>query len=125
MTRTMGVAVCLAGLIAAPSLAHAWGAVAVGKNLSGWGMTWNYTTKKAAGKAAIDYCKQYGQNCRVVGTFKSEWGSIATGYASGKKKVYGFGKGKSEKSAAEAAMKLCKKAGGKVCVVQYVAKDGN
>ena len=123
MTRMMGVAVCLAGLLAAPSLAHAWGALAVGKDVSGWGMTWNYSTKKAAGNKAIEYCKEYGKDCKVVGTFKSEWGSIATGSASKGKKVFGFGKGKSEKSAADAALKQCRKAGGKNCAVQYVAKD--
>lgn len=95
--------------------AAAIGALAASPDGSGWGSSWGYTSRSAAGQSAISACRG---TCRVVLTFSGGCGAYAIG---GSAKA--TGKGGTKGAAENAAMKACRAKGGNSCRVLVSACD--
>lgn len=98
---------------AAPALAA--GAIAVDDEAGmkagdvGYGTATGYSTREAAGAAALQNCKDEGNtSCKVVVRFDT------CGAYAGSADYYGIGWGKSEKAAQSAALEQC---GNKSCKI--------
>jgi hypothetical protein len=88
-----------------PGSAFAFGAIAVddavGETEPAYGFATGEDTKEAAQKMALKYCKEHGDNCKVVG-----WFATCGAYASSKK-YYGYGYGATKAKATADALKMC------------------
>ena len=100
------LAVCLTLSCAAPVFAA--GAIAVDDEAGlkagdvGYGTATGYSTREAAGKAALKNCRDEGNNsCKVVVRFDK------CGAYAGSADYYGTGWGNTEKAARSAAMDSC------------------
>ncbi len=85
--------------------AFAIGAIAVddsvGETDPAYGFSTGYDTEAEAKKAAMKFCNENGDNCKVVGWFKT-----CGAYASSKK-YYGYGYGSTKSKATAAALDMC------------------
>ena len=85
--------------------AFAIGAIAVddsvGEKDPAWGIATGEDSEGAAKAAAMKLCKENGENCKVVGWFKT-----CGAYASSRK-YYGYGFGATKAIATTAAMEMC------------------
>jgi len=87
------------------SSAFAVGAIAVddsvGEKDPAWGVSTGEDSEAAAKKAALKLCKENGDNCKVVGWFKT-----CGAYASSKK-YYGYGFAATKAAATSKALEMC------------------
>jgi len=85
--------------------AFAFGAIAVDDSVGdtdpAWGISTGEDSEAAAKRAAMKYCKEHGENCKVVGWFKT-----CGAYASSKK-YYGYGFGATKAIATTKALEMC------------------
>lgn len=92
------------GLLVSGS-ALAVGAIAVDDNVGdsdpGWGVSTGEDSEGAAKKAALKSCKDAGNNCKVVGWFKT-----CGAYASSKS-YSGYGYGATKAAATAKALEVC------------------
>lgn len=92
------------GLLA-PVSAFAIGAIAVddqaGDSDPAYGFATGEDSKEAARKQALKYCKEHGDNCKVV-----VWFETCGAYASSKK-YYGYGYGATKAVATKKALEMC------------------
>ena len=98
--------------------AFAIGAIAVDDSVGdtdpAYGFSTGHDSEASAKKAAMKFCKEHGDNCKVVVWFKT-----CGAYASSKK-YYGYGFGKSKGIATRAALEMC---GQKSCRVVVAECD--
>ena len=89
----------------APGSVFAYGAIAVddsvGETDPAYGFATGEDTKEAAQRKAMKYCKENGENCKVVVWFET-CGAYATS-----KKYYGYGYGSTKAKATADALKMC------------------
>ena len=85
--------------------AFAFGAIAVddsvGEKDPAYGISVGEDSEAAAKKAALKFCKENGEDCKVVGWFKT-----CGAYASSKK-YYGYGFGATKAAATTKALEMC------------------
>ena len=96
--------------------AFAIGAIAVddsvGETDPAYGFSTGYDTEAEAKRAAMKFCKENGDNCKVVVWFKT-----CGAYASSKK-YYGYGYGATKGKATAAALDMCGQKSCKVVVAE-------
>ena len=109
-------ALLLAATIALPMHVYAVGAIAVddqmGEKDPAWGVSTGEESEAAAKKAALKYCKENGDNCKVVAWFKT-----CGAYASSAK-YYGYGWGDTKAIATKKALEMCGQNSCKVVVAE-------
>ncbi len=91
------------------------GALAVSPGGTGWGSSWGYDSRSAAGGSAISACRG---TCQVVLYFSGNCGAYAKGGS-----VSATGTGSSESAAKNAATRACQSKGGSNCRVVVSACD--
>jgi Domain of unknown function (DUF4189) len=88
-----------------PVSAFAIGAVAVDTSVQttepAYGYSIGHRTQAAAEQAALEYCQEHADNCKVIFWFKT-CGAYATS-----KKYYGYGYGNTKAEATANALKMC------------------
>lgn len=88
-----------------PASAFAFGAIAVDDQMGDTDPAYGFATgeddKASAQKKALKYCKEHGDNCKVV-----VWFETCGAYASSKK-YYGYGFGATKAVATKKALEMC------------------
>lgn len=88
-----------------PATAFAFGAIAVDDQMGDTDPAYGFATgeddKASAQKKALKYCKENGDNCKVV-----VWFETCGAYASSKK-YYGYGYGATKAVATKKALEMC------------------
>ncbi len=96
---------CLIINLIVPASAFAIGAIAVDDQMGDKDPAYDISTgeesEAAAKKAALKFCKEYGDNCKVVAWFKT-----CGAYASSAK-YYGYGWGDTKAIATKKALEMC------------------
>lgn len=96
--------VLLFAFLVVPMQAFAFGAIAVDDRVGiepAYGFSTGEPSRQAAERKALQYCKPYGSNCRVV-----VWFETCGAYAASKK-VYGYGYGATKTKATAQALEMC------------------
>lgn len=92
-------------MLVSASSAFAFGAIAVddqvGETDPAYGFATGEDSKEAAQKRALKFCKENGDNCKVV-----VWFETCGAYASSKK-YYGYGYGATKAVATKKALEMC------------------
>jgi hypothetical protein len=123
-------AILMAGVVAAPHLAFAEGAVAIGrtKDAVGYGAVVKANSAAVASRAALDQCQQSRpdiKTCRVTATFRHQ--CVAFAFPAGDERGFGWSLGKTEAAAEQRAVAQCtassKKKGAAGCKVSDTACD--
>jgi hypothetical protein len=118
-TARTGSAILAASLfVALPAMvssASAIGALAVAPGGTGWGSSWGYDSRSAAGNSAISSCRG---TCQVVLYFSGNCGACASGGG-----ATATGAGGLESAAEIAALRSCQAKGGSNCRVVVSACD--
>jgi hypothetical protein len=118
-TARTGSAILAASLfVAAPAMvspASATGALAIAPGGTGYGSSWGYDSRSAAGNSAISACRG---TCQVVLYFSGNCGAYASGGGTN-----ATGTGGSESAAENAALRSCQSKGGSNCRVVVSACD--
>jgi len=109
MVRELFAAASIAALVAAPSLAHAWGALSVSEDGEHYGYSYDYDSEAAAKKRARSECG----GCDWVVTFRN----TCAAYAQAESGHWGWSKGETRQAAEKGARRQCRGAGGNSCEV--------
>ena len=115
--RIIGLALVIAGAVAATSHANAFGAIAVGGNDqqspygTAFSISYYYPTKETAEAKALAGCedlrKGNGAACTIVGNYSHEWASVAFDPLSGTPGI-GWAIGADKQSAERDAINRCR-----------------
>lgn len=96
--------------------AFAFGAIAVDDQVGDTDPAYGFATgendKEAAKKKALKYCKEHGDNCKVV-----VWFETCGAYASSRK-YYGYGYGSTKAKATSEALKMCGRSSCEIVVAE-------
>jgi len=91
-----------------------YGAIAYGAGSTASGWAYGKSSADEADKTAMSYCKQNGDDCKLVISFSHACAAIAAGAGN----TVTSGKGSTQGEAENAAMSACTARAGKSCAVQ-------
>ncbi len=89
--------------------AASFGAIAFSQDTGGWGYSYNYRSRGAAQRRAMNECRSKGRGCRVIVWFRNACGALAVGRGN----AYGWGWDAIRNRARGRALSACRaRAGG-------------
>lgn len=101
----LGLAVCLVPQVAFSQSKNTFGAIAYSTQTGAHGYSHNYPSRRAAERAAVANCRNYGgRNCAVTVWFDRRCGALATG----SKKGWGSAQHQNKQRANSEAVRFCR-----------------
>ena len=91
-----------------------YGAIAYGPSSRAWGYSEKWQNRSQAESAALQYCRQHGDDCKLMGSFDRRCGAVVTGESASAS----WSVADSESQARAEARSQCLQAGNKDCEVQ-------